>query len=78
MRYLYISSLRPAELLSDPEDIAVRIVYDSLLPIPGGYEDFDAAEERLGGLASVESLIERLAPGDSVTIGSVTIECKED
>lgn len=34
MRYLYNSGLRPAEFFSDPEDIAIRIVYDSLLPPP--------------------------------------------
>lgn len=77
MRYLYTSGLRPAGLLSDPEDIAVRIVYDSLLPIPGGYEDFGTAEDRLGGLGAIESRIEQLAPGSSVTIGTVTITCEE-
>lgn len=69
--YIYHSNLRPTEHLSDPEDIAIRIIYDT---VSDSGEDWPSDR-----CAEIEAQITALAIGESITIDGVTVtRTKED
>lgn len=65
MPYIYTSNLRQGQIFDDPEDIAIRIIYDTTA---------DTSEDWPSDLcAEIESEIAALAPGKSITIDGVTV-----
>ena len=69
--YIYNSSLRPAQHLSDPEDIAIRIIYDTVDDLEGDWPSDRCAE--------IEAKIAALSISESITIDGVTVtRIKED
>ena len=69
MTYIYTSKLRPEQLLDDPEDIAIRIIYDTTADTGEDWPSDRCAE--------IEAQIDALAPGESITIDGVTVTRKE-
>ena len=74
--YIYNSNLRPAEHLSDPEDIAIRIIYDTVKGC--AYPDPSEEDWPSDRCAEIEAQITALVVGESITIGGVTVTRKED
>lgn len=69
--YTYNSNLRPAEHLSDPEDIAIRIIYDTVKGC--AYPDDSAEDWPSDRCAEIETQITALAIGESIAIDGVTV-----
>ena len=65
MPYIYASRLRPEQSLSDPEDIAIRIIYDTTADTEDDWPSDRCAE--------IEAQIEALSTGESITIDGVTV-----
>ena len=67
--YIYDSKIRPAQYLAEPDDIAIRIIYDTI-------DDLDEWPDDL--TAEITDCIEVMTAGESIEINGVTVTRLED